>query len=217
MFASAIEGTKRKADPPSEEPNKRRLPDGPLGAPTGPRAMQAPHTPSGPGGPRSLQERLAPRGSPMNPQRGGMNVRGMGRGPMGQQPFRPHGNMGQQQQQQAFLPGQEEMMMQMMAMQANMMQMAAQMQQMQVSYLNGTASANNAGKHASTPCSSPSHHTCQGSSWHQAWRTCSIPDPAAWRRSRPHTRQAVVDCTVQVWCRLQQRTLHVLAPVASRG
>lgn len=136
MFASAVEGTKRKADPIPEEQNKRRLPDAPLGAssaPSGPRAMQghAPH------GGRTLADRLGPRGGPA--QRGGFNVRGAANGGRpGQFPggpmagaFRPQFQQQQQQGQQfGFMPGQQEMMMQMMAMQANMAQMAEQMAMM---------------------------------------------------------------------------------------
>jgi hypothetical protein len=143
MFASAIEGTKRKAEAPPDAHNKRRLPDRPLGAP-GPRMQDrmngrergmAPGGPGGPGG-RSLSDRLGmgpgpgPRGAQAGREllgRPGRDVRGPN-GPMGNQPFRPH-NV--QQNQQQFMPGQQEMMMQMMAMQANMMQMAEQMKQMQ--------------------------------------------------------------------------------------
>lgn len=121
MFASAVEGTKRKAE---GEHERRRLPDGPLGAPA-----SAPTGPRMGGQGRNLADRLGPRGQA--PMRGnGVNIRGRG-GHMNQ-PYRP-------QQQQGFgmgmgmpgMQGQQEMMMQMMAMQANMMQMAEQMQSMQ--------------------------------------------------------------------------------------
>lgn len=121
MFASAVEGTKRKAE---GEHERRRLPDGPLGAPA-----SAPTGPRMGGQGRNLANRLGPRGQA--PMRGnGVNIRGRG-GHMNQ-PYRP-------QQQQGFgmgmgmpgMQGQEQMMMQMMAMQANMMQMAEQMQSMQ--------------------------------------------------------------------------------------
>lgn len=119
MFASAVEGTKRKAEGDHE---RRRLPDVPLGAPT-----SAPTGPRMGGQGRNLADRLGPRGQA--PMRGnGVNIRGRG-GHMNQ-PFRAQqpqfpmgGGMG--------MPGQQEMMMQMMAMQANMMQMAEQMQSMQ--------------------------------------------------------------------------------------
>lgn len=126
MFASAVEGTKRKAE---GEHERRRLPDGPLGAPS-----TAPTGPRMGGQGRNLADRLGPRGQ--QPMRGnGVNIRGRG-GHMGpNQPYRP------QQPQQGFgmgmgmgmpgMQGQQEMMMQMMAMQANMMQMAEQMQSMQ--------------------------------------------------------------------------------------
>lgn len=143
MFASAVEGTKRKAEPEVQEPStRRRLPDGPLGAPTGPRSMrdrellpERPHDRRDGG--RSLMDRLGPQGGPRGmPPRPGMNPRGpvngrgpMNGGPMGGPGFRPP--FGQQGMNQGMMmPGQEQMMMQMMAMQANMAQMAQQMAKM---------------------------------------------------------------------------------------
>ncbi|CAK9782445.1 hypothetical protein CC85DRAFT_287312 [Cutaneotrichosporon oleaginosum] len=140
MFASAVEGTKRKAEPETLEPStRRRLPDGPLSAPTGPRSMrdrellpERSDRRDDRNGGRSLMDRLGPQGQrgPM-PMRGGMNGRGghmpmNGRGPMNGGPgFQRGFNQGM------MPPGaQEAMMMQMMAMQANMQQMAQQMAQM---------------------------------------------------------------------------------------
>lgn len=135
MFASAVEGTKRKFENTGDEQNKRRVPDN---APTGPRGGPQ----GGPQPGRSLSDRLGPRGGGPGglPHRGGLNVRGaangrvghmngpgFGPGPRHQQPgFRPQGFPGQ-----GFAPGQQEMMMQMMAMQANMVAMAEQMANMQ--------------------------------------------------------------------------------------
>ncbi|GMK57867.1 hypothetical protein CspeluHIS016_0407010 [Cutaneotrichosporon spelunceum] len=133
MFASAVESTKRKAESEPQEPStRRRLPDGPLGAPTGPRSMRdrelLPHRREDHNdvAGRSLMDRLGPHGQrgPM-PMRGGMNGRapmnGGGHGPGFQRGFN-----------QGMMPpgAQEAMMMQMMAMQANMQQMAQQMAQM---------------------------------------------------------------------------------------
>ncbi len=141
MFASAVEGTKRKAEPEALEPSsRRRLPDGPLGAPTGPRSMRdrellpdrSDRRDDRNGG-RSLMDRLGPQGQrgPM-PMRGGMNGRGgmpmmNGRGQMNGGPGFQRGGF-----KQGMMPpgAQEAMMMQMMAMQANMQQMAQQMAQM---------------------------------------------------------------------------------------
>ncbi|KAL1411582.1 mRNA-binding protein nab2 [Vanrija albida] len=136
MFASAVEGTKRKFDNTGDEQNKRRAPDN---APTGPRGGPQ----GGPQPGRSLSDRLGPRGGgpgglpprglnvrgAANGRGGHMNGPGFGPGPRHQQPgFRPpHGGFPGQ----GFAPGQQEMMMQMMAMQANMVAMAEQMANMQ--------------------------------------------------------------------------------------
>ncbi|BEI86627.1 hypothetical protein CcaverHIS002_0609140 [Cutaneotrichosporon cavernicola] len=139
MFASAVEGTKRKAEPELQEPStRRRLPDGPLGAPTGPRSMRdrelLPDRPDrrddrNGGAGRSLMDRLGPHG-----QRGPMSMRGGmdGRGPMNGGPMGPRGPGFQRGFNQGMMPpgAPEAMMMQMMAMQANMQQMAQQMAQM---------------------------------------------------------------------------------------
>ncbi|KAL7421598.1 mRNA-binding protein nab2 [Cryptotrichosporon argae] len=129
MFASAIEGTKRKYDEARDEQNKRRVSDGPreygreLLPPSGPAAGRELLPLSGPRNGPSLGNRLGPRR--------GLNVRGAA-------PMRPMG-FRQQPQQQPFgmmpgfapyMPGQQEMMLQMMAMQANMAQMAEQMNNM---------------------------------------------------------------------------------------
>ncbi|TXT07186.1 hypothetical protein VHUM_03356 [Vanrija humicola] len=140
MFASAVEGTKRKFENAGDEQNKRRVPDH---APTGPRGGPQ----SGPQTGRSLSDRLGPRGGgpgggpgglpprglnvrgAANGRGGHMNGPGFGPGPRHQQPgFRPPGGFPGQG---GFAPGQQEMMMQMMAMQANMVAMAEQMANMQ--------------------------------------------------------------------------------------
>lgn len=156
MFTSAVESTKRKAEPELQEPStRRRLPDGPLGAPTGPRSMRdrelLPDRPDRRddrnGGGRPLMDRLGPQGQRGPLMRGAMNGRGggpmNGRGPMNGGPM-PGGPGFHRGFNQGMMPpgAQEAMMMQMMAMQANMQQMAQQMAQMgDVSFAGGSANS----------------------------------------------------------------------------
>jgi hypothetical protein len=196
LLDSALGGlgnNKRKSDMDGVQQNKRKISEGasaaggPISAPGGPRAMMGNEG-------RGLADRMGPR-------RGGMAVRGMGIGrggmPMaggggkfdirrglamtdqsGFGGFRGNGNgNGMMNQSQGFgsffNPGQQEMMAQMMMMQANMAQMGEMMQHMvEVSFfLLIRSEADDIGEGTSTTTTGQTLCTSKSTPWNQTRRS----------------------------------------------
>jgi hypothetical protein len=195
LLDSALGGlgnNKRKSDVDGIQQNKRRISEGtsagsgPISAPGGPRAMMGNEG-------RGLADRMGPR-------RGGMAVRGMGIGRGGMPMaggggkfdigkglamadwvgfgFRGNGNgNGMMNQSQGFgsffNPGQQEMMAQMMMMQANMAQMGEMMQHMvEVSFpIFVESQVDDIGEGTSTTTTGHTLGTSKSTSWNQTRRS----------------------------------------------
>jgi hypothetical protein len=218
-----------RQDQQSAGGNKRRIPEG---LPSGPRAM------SGEG--RSLADRMGPRGGPGG--RGGFHVRGMagGRGGFGGgfqhhgqgQGFRPGPGMIQPGFNGFLPPGQQEMMAQMMMMQANMAQMSEMMQKMAevcppfpLSLLSPSTKSilmktgarggpSSSGRNTRTCSTCPTCPTCTGKDtpWNeirQSLGLCRCPQTILFPWAHP--RQTLFESALSILGRMLQLQMPVLA------
>jgi len=104
-----------------------------------------------------------------------------------------------------FNPGQQEMMAQMMMMQANMAQMGEMMQHMvevshDVSSLHVMNQADDIGEGASSTTTTHALGTCKSTSWDQTWRSFRFGHHTETiLRPWSYTRETIVESTLSIF------------------